>query len=516
MKSYICRPLGLSSRVSACHNLRPAPDGSARLTAVGMPAIVAPAGHNPVLHFSVPDGMRLLTHVGRELYLIRPSRMPLHLGTLPAEPLCAVATADRIVVSTSAGMVTLSAPSYSVPDAVASLPAVSLRAVSRGLVRADVAPRTLSGGDYRRQSALTPADARTVSADLRAAYTALCQYAAEQSAMLQPALASYTLLDAEGRELFTSPPVLLGTRQCLTAVNATCGSDGLLASYTLTADTWQPELSVPPHACPGVRSVRVTLSPQLHPVDPGTEADTWLRHTAADTTVTARLHTTVLTPATIREAAARMPRLCRVVSVVSASPATCVIPCPPSAGPHAEIAALSAVLERPVAEVSRAAALTQAPHSFTASCGAVSGDTVMWGNITSCPYAGYPAPLLAASVADDESWQAYVAVDFASGARAVWTGSGSSSAPLAFSPLLCYPSPDAVSLTIGLSTPTRTVRSVFPLTPVPGGRMSAYVADSLAPVALDAVSSYAVPDPIVIPGAPPPTGIGPPARAAVV
>lgn len=516
MKSYICRPLGLSSRVGACHNLRPAPDGTQRLTAVGLPDVVAPAGHSPLLHFSTPEGMRLLSHEGRELYLIRSLHMPLHLGTLPAEPLCAVAMADSVIVSTSAGMVTLSAPSYQVPDAVASLPAVSLRAVSSGLVRVDVAPRTLAGGDYRRLSELTSADARSVSADLRAAYIALCQYAAEKSAMLQPALASYTLLDAEGRELFTSPPLLLGTRQCLTAVTAACSSDGLLAGYTLTADTWQLELSIPTHSRPDVRSVRVTLSPQLHPVDPYTDADTWLRHTVSDTTVAARLHTTVLTPATIREGAARMPRLCRTVSVVAASPATHTIPCPPSAGPRTELSALASVLELPVAEAGRAAALTQAPHSFTAACGAVSADTVMWGNITTLPYAGYPVPVLAASVAASESWQAYVAVDFASGARAVWTGSGSSSAPLAFSPLLCYPSPDAVSLTIGLSTPTRTLRSVFPLTPLPGGRMSAYVADSLAPVALDAAASYVVPAAVAAPASMPDVVIAADAAAPFV
>lgn len=491
MKTFECTALGNAATL-ACHNLRPAADGRKCLTATGNPAVVTPPGHRPLLHFADAADTLLLTATGRELHLVRPGAAPKALGTLPAEPLCAVCAGRGVVVSTQAGMVTLAAPAYRVPAAAEGFPAVVLTAADTGLIRADVATRQLAGGDYRRLSALTTADARDVGADLRGAYNTLVQRAGERSVMMQPALARYALLDAEGNELFTSPPVLLGTRQCMTAQRLTCGSDGTLAGYALTASTWRPHVYVPAHSCPDVHSVRVWVTPQLHPVDPSEEVFISLSHNAEATTVSVRLHTAVLTADTVASLAARMDGIGRVAGTAPAAAGATELVCAPVMSPAQEKGAVAAALARPVKQAPRSEYLTGAPHGFSARCGAVSGDTVMWGNISPVRYAGYPAPMLAATLAD-EAWEAYVAVDFASGERVVWTGSGTTGAPATFGPLLSYPAPDAVRMRIGVRTASHTRASSFALSPMAGGRAAAFVHASLAPFALDDVPDHTVP-----------------------
>ena len=98
MKTFECTALGNAATL-ACHNLRPAADGRKCLTATGNPAVVTPPGHHPLLHFADGADTLLLTATGRELHLVRPGAAPKALGTLPAEPLCAVCAGRGVVVA---------------------------------------------------------------------------------------------------------------------------------------------------------------------------------------------------------------------------------------------------------------------------------------------------------------------------------------------------------------------------------------------------------------------------------
>jgi len=496
----------LSVNTTECLNLRPDPTGAPALTAVGKPAKAAPAGHIPLLYFSTPEGMLLLTCLGDELYITDDKNNTTHAGCAGSKPLCALYAGDSLHVMTESGIRTLSYPGFKMLPALQAenYPAICLRAVAgpRNL-RADVGARTLSG-NYRQESTLSEADARAVGADIRNAYATLASEALAQGVMMQPALARYTLLDSGGHTLFTSPPVLLGTSQCLRPLRLECGSDGLLQGYTLSADTWRPELTVPQHGFEAVHSVRVSLTPQLQPVDADATPEIRLTHQAAATTVIVKLKgsaTAVDTqnPAgarrTIEEITARMDMAERTVANIAAAPGTTEIECSPGTMPAEELASLRKVLSRPVTEAGMNAT-TMAPHSFAARCCAAAGDTALWGNISPHRYAGYPAGVLAAST-EKRAWKAFVSVEFAGGnERTVWTGEGDTDAPVMFGPLLSYPSPDAVRMTIGVRAEGRTqaVQS-FALTPAPGERAAIYVHPSLAPFALtENATGYSVPE----------------------
>lgn len=497
-----------ASSTLKCLNLRPR-DG--QLHAVGQPQIVAPAGHKLLLHFSTPDGLRLLTHTNRTLYLSDATgTVPAAVATCAATPLCAVFASGRIAVMTDGGPELFDYPSFARLGSDAAAGAgVALRAVAgpRTLM-AQVARRTLSA-DYRQASTLSAADERLVSADLRAAYDTLCVEARSQGMMMQPALARYRLLDASGSVLFVSPPVLLGTTNCAAAVRLKQSSDMAVEPYTLQADTWRLQLDMPADMPSDVRSVQVCLSPQFQPVDSSKAATVRVAVQSSQTIVSASLAPTTVgihsggTAAaahTVRECMARMDSLERVVATVPAAPGTAVeLECAPVLSAAAETAALETALRRNVSQISAAEARMLAPHSFTARCGATAGRSLVWADVQTRLYAGYPLPMFAAATSA-QPWSAYVAVDMADGSRAVWQGEGTTGAPQTLHPVLAYPAPDAVRMTIGLRVGTAMpqVRS-FALEPVAGGCMAAYVDPSCAPFALDGstVTSLAPPDPLV-------------------
>lgn len=488
-----------------CHNLRPSSSGAA-LEAVGTPATAAPAGHTPLLHFSAPDGMHLLTHQALTLYVNGTNKV----AKLRAAPLCAAFDGSSTLhIMTAAGPQSFGWPRFNALESGdASLyPAVSLQATATSPLRAEVAARTLSD-NYRRLSALTSADARAVRADLMAAQASIAAEAVAQRVMIQPALARYRLLDAEGRTLFTSPPVLLGTSQCHEPLRLDCSTDALLEGYSLSAEAWQLRVHVPAGTSSQVRYVRVSVSPQFQPADIDAQPDTFVTHSTSSSAtigVSMHLNPTALLPSnadasalTVAEAMARMDALERTVATIAATPGTdTVVACAPAGTPAQETTALRAVLARELTPSTTAESRIAAPHGFTARCVACAADTMLWGNISARRYCGYPAPVLAAAFsAKAQAWRAYVSVDFADGSRTVWTGSDDSAAPEMFGPVLSYPSGDAVAMSIGISHGADTAAQTFALTPLPGGAGAAYVHPSLAPFALAAAAEFAVPDAI--------------------
>lgn len=488
--------MGAGSPTLECMNLRTDEEGTMR--PVGHPAKVAPKGHRPLLSFSTPEGEMLLTAAEGKLYVFGTEEQPAEVDSTDAEALCAFYIAGRLHVMTAAGLRSYAYPGFAplgTTDA-SRYPAVTLSAAPGPMpLRAEVGRRTLSG-DYRREAALNTADSRAVESDIRAAYTALASEARAQGVMMQPALARYTLHDAAGNILFTSPAVLLGSAQCLRTQSLDCDSEGNLEGYTLTADTWRPRIAVPQYFCPGVHSVRVWLTPQLQPVDTSAQPSVWLRHgTTASATVSVRLGRSELAidpanPATsgrvVFEAVARMDMTERCVAEMRATAGLeTETDCGPEAMPAAELSAMRAAMCRRPEVADYTECSLRAPHGFSAECVAVSGDTVMWGNVRPRRYAGYPLPLFAASTSAD-AWSGFVAVDFADGSRAVWKGGGETGAPVRLNPLLSYPAADATALTIGFTTSGggRFLHRVA-LTPVQGMNAASYLHPELAAFAPD-------------------------------
>lgn len=457
-----------------------------------------------VLLFSAPEGLRLLCADARHRLYVTDAVSGGGEDVTEAfysgdeAPLCAEFTGDTLLVMYAGGLKTFSYPGLRLlgGDVPATLPA--LRAVPAGRLVVSVRSRQLATEGLRTATALVAADARAVEADYRAAVATLAAEARAQGVLTQPVLARYVLEDATGNDVFTSPAVLLGTAQLGGSRTAAVDSGGLMAGYTVEADTWRLHLEVPAGLeNAGVRRIRVMVSPQFQTVLPEQSAvDLRLAHPStgqyvAQVAVGLRPVAEALLPSNadaaarvVADAVARMAALERCVAQTLAGAAAHTLVCGAAGEPAEEYADVSAALRRAVAAAAPADVLTAPPHSFSARCAAVAGRTVMWGNISPRRFGGYPVQLFAATTRD-KSWRGYIAVDFADGGRVVWSAAESTGAPATIGPLLSYPAPDAVAMTVVLAVAGEgVVRGRFDLTPLADGHSSAWLAPELAPFRL--------------------------------
>lgn len=498
----------------ACHNLRPSASGQG-LELCGRPAMAAPAGMSALLLFTAPDGRRLLCADAAGGLYVRPAdgsggaARPFFASS--EEPLCAAYAGGALLVMYGSGLRRFAYPSLkalttTVPEA---LPV--LLTAGAGRLSCDVGSRTLAGGDYRTAQALTPADARAVEADYRAALAAVAAEGVAQGVLTQPVLARYVLEDAGGNDVFVSPPVLAGRAQTLGVNRLGIDSAGLLQGYTLGADAWRLQLSVPAGlGAAGISRVRVMMSPQFATVLPTDgAADVRLGHGSSgqytaqvsiglDAAPEALLESNpAASRRTLAEAVARMAAMERCVAVLDATPGVHVIAAGPACSPEAEHRSLSSALLRPVKAATAAEVAAAPPHGFSARCVAACGRNVFWGNIVHRRFRGCAAGMFAATVAD-KSWRGFVAVDFADGGRVVRETAASTSAPVTFGPLLSYPAPDATSMTIGLDVAGEpAVCRTFPLSPSPDGRSALWADPSMKPFAIsDECGELTVPEAI--------------------
>lgn len=120
------------------------------------------------------------------------------------------------------------------------------------------------------------------------------------------------------------------------------------------------------------------------------------------------------------------------------------------------------------------------PHTFTAACGATSGDLTVWGNLTVTRFQGYsPAEMVTGR--PQPEWTPCpmaAAVTMADGEVMVKSLTVSDTQFISLSPLLVYPSPDAVAMKIVIG---RKVVEVA-LRPSPSGRFAYWISDDLAPL----------------------------------
>lgn len=487
---------------TTCHNLRPLPGGA--LAPVGQLRCVTPAGMKAVLLFSAPEGLRLLCADARHRLYVTDAvsgggeDVTEAFYTGDEAPLCAEFTGDTLLVMYAGGLKTFSYPGLRLLGGAVPATLPGLRAVPAGRLVVSVRSRQLATEGLRTATALVAADARAVEADYRAAVATLAAEARAQGVLTQPVLARYVLEDAAGNDVFTSPAVLLGTAQLGGTRTAAVDSGGLMAGYTVEADTWRLHLEVPAGLeDAGVRRIRVMVSPQFQTVLPEQSAvDLRLAHPStgqyvAQVAVGLRPVAEALLPSNadaaarvVADAVARMAALERCVAQTPAGAAAHTLVCGAAGEPAEEYADVSAALRRAVTAAAPADVLTAPPHSFSARCAAVAGRTVMWGNISPRRFRGYPVQLFAATTRD-KSWRGYIAVDFADGGRVVWSAAESTGAPDAIGPLLSYPAPDAVAMTVVLAVAGEgVVRGRFDLAPLADGRSSAWLAPGLAPFRL--------------------------------
>lgn len=502
-------------------NLRPAEgvsaDGISDFVPVGAPVVhTGCACWTPVVEIPspVPGSPTLLLKNGTMLAAVADISADSSDNSTDAGSgvLCAMhAHSGETFVMTESGPKILAEPSNgSAPqltDAVADYPAVVLRAVSGAPVQATVGARKLSRA-YTSGQTVSDADNRALVGDYVEAYRSMVADAAAAGCYVQPVLARYRLLDSAGRALFESAPALLSHPEGSNFAGSQplYSSDGMnVEGYTLTARSWALMVETAPCNDPTatrVAAVEVLATPQFHPYNPKAAATVSTGRLGNGSTPWAHVALPGRSEGLsagfgdsarrrVMKAIARMEemeqRMAYVTSPFRSSGLAAQPLCAPESDPANDSTTLRAGMRQAVRPTAFERVLLSAPHSFSASHCAAGGATVAWAGVTVHRYRGYRAAAFAATT-DAVDGHALISVKFKGMLGVMRQEVFSALAPTSFGPILCYPSPDAVEMTISTTIDGVTRRRVFALEPDESGRRAVYVEPSLSPIALPVVS----------------------------
>lgn len=465
---------------------RPVPSLNASRTPLGQIGAYLVAASGTILEAVDQDGLQ-----------------PVIAASLPGKALCASPCADgMLAVMTEAGPVKVSVTglTLSVTDLSADFPPITLTATDSVPVTADVAGRTLSRS--YSSGRLDKADFRNVTDDLAAAYTHIAAEGSAAGVFVQPVLARYKLRDRAGNLLYTSAPVLLchsSGAQCCDPVAVYSDDRTTLKPYTLTAESWI--LSAVIGQTPSARGAEVAtaeicVTPQFHPYcsdDTGranvgrasSASSPFLRVTLPGAQAGLGANWKGAAARIIMKAIARIDELEERVAVINMpfasgarTVAVSVSPDPDAAGVSRR---LRTALARPVARRVLSDVLLSAPHTFSASVSASDASTTAWGNLAVHRFRGYQAQNFIGRTTSGTSWRVYAKIRFADGSSLSRTDSGSGPVPSLFSPVLSYPSADAVEMDLQLTADGTVTTARFPLVADESGRMAVYVASPVKP-----------------------------------
>lgn len=439
---------------------------------------------------------------------------PVFTGSLPSSPLCTLSHNGELTVMTAAGATGIGhSGSKSAISLDADFPPLTLLPSTWGKTSATVASRTLSQV-YNTATPITSRDASAVTGDLAAAYLRMCADAAAVGGMIQPVLARYKLRDSRGNLLFTSAPVLLGHSNGAQLAEYTgLKSDDrkTLRAYTLEADLWSLSVKLPDASkysnADRVAQAEIWMTPMFHPYHPDMQGTAVITRNSSATDDFLRITLPGMNcglgngrlgnvERLVMKALAHIDNLEERVAVIpvpfEGGARTVAVALSPNPDAASESRNLSKNLAKAVEAYTPARVLLSAPHTFSATCCAADSSTAVWGNLTVKRYAGYPLQSMAVGFSD-EAWTATTVVRFADGSAVSRTESGTTGAPMAFSPLLTYPSPDAVEMKIIVSSGGKTRTHTIQLRPDATCRVSAFAGAGATPLSLVEVSGVTVP-----------------------
>ena len=385
---------------------------------------------------------------------------------------------------------------------------ISIVRKDEGVISAEIDSRSLSGVYSSRSSSLTSRDARELSDAMVDAYCSIGDRATSGRVFFQPVIARYRLRGHDGRILFSSAPVIIAPSDGpqLTSVTFTLSGSNfsLTSAATLSARTFslglrcEGELSE--RWCQAVGSVELLVSPQLHPLEESRGATHFFgRFSATTGSVTMMLPgvgagggTSVgigLRP----QVAVILGRLDSVLEPIGATRYDALdsewsgFDHPFYSGHRdlmSDIKAMRSALSLPlpnrdddVAVVSR----MSMPHILNASVAASGGDLVALASLTAVRFGGWlPVELMTVDTRSAQAGEVSTAckVIFSDGSSRVRSMSLVNPGLGGLSPLMSYPSPDAVA--VELHQDGRFMR--FDLVPDPSGCMSYWLSDELKPV----------------------------------
>lgn len=474
----------------------------------------------PIAQCSLPSGATVMLladslNDGRDSYqlFVEDADSLSLIGSVTGRPLCAVPHGNGWILMTLAGPMKIELDTDDTwqitPGAAVTPPSIILRAVPAGTLSASVAPMTLTDCDLSRDNPeLGSGAAKQLSAALIEAYRALAAQAAQTGCRFQPVIGRVELYSSSGHRLYASEPQLVALPsgwQCTQPVKVAASrneSELDVPAFNISANAFTVEaqiLSLGDYE-PLAATIAVSLSPQIHPVDLKALAPCRLVRVA-----TAEPQLTIAIPgatAALGSAdSARAAMLRRLIAAVDSIPcfrssgaadaASVSVTNSPGLSADSEIAMIAAALSAPLPSASRPSLLAAVspPDSFIARCATVSGDAVVWADIT--PIRSHTSlPYLPADGSAPE-WSGTVRIALADGSVRLSPIGYPMPFPSALPPLLCLPDSAAVALDIwaeNLET-EQTFHSAVKLAPDLTGRRALYLSESLAPVTLSPAAS---------------------------
>ena len=526
-KTVIRFPAGALTRreTEICHNLRPSLRRSG-LEAVGSPAEITldrpipGARLLPGGRIESPDGRKWLVmeHEGR--LLCHDGTQSVKLPDAPGKPSGVVGCAGRYLILMGAD----DAPMWLHADSnggwtwhcAADMPE------PLAIVRNDDAPLTTTVGGTKlrdsytsRSSRLTAADALAVGRLVGDAYRSIAESAMQRQVYFQPVIARYSLIGHHGEVLYVSAPVMVmpSDGQQLLGVDFLLSGDGFstLSVERMTASAFtlrlKPCIPLSEQWQETVSRVVLSVSPQLHPFD---ATDNAPHRFGSFSATSGSLH--VGLPGlndSVSALAGGGSRLRSLTEAVLASVGESLSPCTtlgfdssacewkgisrplrrPSSGLDEELTELRRLLSRahtPLRQDESLMVALDMPHCLCAGVAATGGDSIAYTSVSAMRFKGWlPCGFVIAAPAPGtdfpQSAPMAVKIGFADGSSSVRSAAISSFPPGPMSPLLVYPSADAVSMELFYERCSLRVD----LRPDPSGRFAYWLADDGLPVEME-------------------------------
>lgn len=427
---------------------------------------------------------------------------PALVVTLSEPPTAAISIDSRTVIIFTASTMTYldftARNTWDVRPDTDQLPPISIVAVDNHTFSAAAPSRTLSGGYTHWSGSLSATDASAVTADALAAYRESCAAASAAGYLVQPVIARYRLLDRWGNTIFRSSPVVVsaGGLQPYAASFATATASGgtfsNLSSFSVSVEGYRLAVAVESSLSDRWKTVIdravIEISPQFEPIDFSGSAVTRMENASSQSgTLRILLPGAADADAVVRReiisALERFDNLLTEVATVprpfddTTTPAATLIPISATAP---TIRGVSSVKKSPATDPQLQ--LLSSPNRLGAKVAVADGDDIILANAVVTRYRGDTPFSMMTSAGGNSTWRAYVKVRLADGNVLVRSHVAPALSPGGFSPLLSYPSPDAVEMEIMVKRDGQpTVKAVLPLTPCHSAGISYYLADSISP-----------------------------------
>lgn len=502
------------SRAEKCSGLRPSSDGRNCLEASGTPAVLSASGsRRPICSLRIDGTEATLFASGQELRLARGPLYSNHslesplTGLLPGTPVCALGGDNEALLMLesqdghpSTLRLRFSGSSCHIVSEPRFYPAILLESTGAGSFSATAAPRAIPASDI---ASLTPSRETLAAfgADAADCYRRCAESALASGALVQPAFVRYRLLDASGRRLFESHPVLLSrdnscVSQATSFMERAISADGIAGAATMTLSAWCPKITVPEGfaaAAPEVAVIEVLAGEQFHPYHPDSiPAGYIVSHNGARSIRTGLpginrglcTDTYESSCLRLRGALASLSRHERVVLRIGPEPGSHIARGEINGDVPSEISRLDKAIS--TGAPASVCPILEWPNSLWARTVASDAGVTVWGNLCGLRFPG--SRLSAMSIArdaDSGEWRARVSVLFAEGNETtVVEDSGNGNVPTLLSPIICYPSADAVKMRIQLTVGGRIFDKTFTLSPDPAGTIAFYAAPDFEPISL--------------------------------